>query len=316
MRWIEYKPLKHARKSFLPFLAAVLPIAAAIGLFQGCAERVVDLPALAPTETQQHHPGRFVWHDLVTDDPAAAKRFYGSLLGWRFTDFTAAEFGYSIAWNRGRPISGLVAKAPEAPRLANRWLGLLSVEDVDRAVRLAERSGGAVPLAPMDAPERGRFAVIRDPDGAPLTVIRTRWGDPEIVDPEDGDWFWDELWTQDIDGAAAFYRRLAGYRPEPLPRDSGQEPYLIFERDGVPLAGAAEQPLTGGQPAWVPYVRVADLAGTVSRAESLGGKVLIAPRPDIRSGTVAVIADPFGAVFGIQQLPSSKSGSRSDHEHR
>jgi len=311
MHPIGYKPFKYARTSIIPAL-----LIAGLGLLSACADRVVELPALSHTETQLHQPGRFVWHDLVTDDLPAAKRFYGSLFGWRFTDFASADFGYSIAWNHGRPISGLVAKDTEPPRPANQWLSLLSVEDVDRAVRLAERFGGTVPLMPINAPERGQFAVIRDPNGAPLTVIRTRWGDPEAAEPKEGDWFWNELWTEDIDRAAMFYRELAGYQLDSLPHESGGEPYLIFKRDGIPRAGVAKQPLTGGRPIWMPYVRVADLSGTVSRAESLGGKVLIAPRPDIRSGTVAVIADPSGAMFGIQQIPSSQWSRRSDHENR
>jgi predicted enzyme related to lactoylglutathione lyase len=301
MRHTGYKSFKHARRSFIPAL-----LIAGLGLLSACADRVVELPALSPTETQLHQPGRFVWHDLVTDDLPAARRFYGGLFGWRFTDFASGDFAYSIAWNHGRPISGLLAKDTEPPRPANQWLSLLSVEDVDRAVGTTERFGGTVPLEPVNAPERGRFAVIRDPEGAPLTVIRTRWGDPETVEPEENDWFWNELWTEHIEKATLFYRELAGYRFDSLPHDSGKEPYALFKRDGVPRAGAAKQPLAGGQPAWLPYIRVADLAGTVSRAESLGGKVLIAPQPDIRSGTVAVIADPSGAMFGIQQMPPSR----------
>ncbi len=301
MRRIRYKPFKHTCRSIIPVLLIV-----SLGLFSACADRVVELPAISPTETRRHQPGRFVWHDLVTDDLPAAKRFYGSLFGWRFTDSTQGDFDYSIAWNHGRPISGLVAKDTEPPHPANQWLSLLSVENVDRAVQLAERSGGTVPLTPVNAPERGRFAVIRDPDGAPLTVIRTRWGDPEPIEPEENDWFWDELWAEDLDKATRFYHELAGYQVDSWPRESGKQPYLIFKREGTPRAGLARQPLAGGQAAWLPYIRVSDLAGTVAGAESLGGKVLIAPHPDIRSGTVAVMTDPSGAMFGIQQIPPSR----------
>ena len=28
--------------------------------------------------------GKAIWHDLVTDDPAAAERFYEGLFGWSF----------------------------------------------------------------------------------------------------------------------------------------------------------------------------------------------------------------------------------------
>jgi predicted enzyme related to lactoylglutathione lyase len=36
---------------------------------------------------------------------------------------------------------------------------------------------------------------------------------------------------------------------------------------------------------------------------SLGGKVVLAPRPDIRNGTLAVVADPSGAVLALQKWP-------------
>lgn len=299
------KAVKLARTRWLPTLSAAL-LTVVLAPFSGCTGRTVELPPLTQNETQIHQPGRFVWHDLLTDDLSAAKRFYGSLFGWQFTDFASPDFGYAIAWNHGRPISGFVEKDGKPPRPANQWLSLLSVEDVDRAVQQAERFGGSVPLKPANAPERGRFAVIRDSGGAPLTVIRTRWGDPDIGDPEENDWFWNELWTENVDGAALFYRELVGYQARPLPKESSTQPYLIFQRDGIPTAGAARLPVTDGRPAWLPYVRVSNLAGTVSRAESLGGKILIAPHPEIRSGTVAVIADPSGAMFGIQQIPPSR----------
>jgi hypothetical protein len=35
----------------------------------------------------------------------------------------------------------------------------------------------------------------------------------------------------------------------------------------------------------------------------LGGKVLLAPRPDLRKGSLAVVADPAGAVVALQKYP-------------
>jgi hypothetical protein len=51
------------------------------------------------------------------------------------------------------------------------------------------------------------------------------------------------------------------------------------------------------------YVRVADPAATAARAAQLGGRVLIAPRSDLRNGTLALIADPTGAVLALQKWP-------------
>ena len=40
------------------------------------------------TRTEYAH-GEFCWVDLATTDPAAAKRFYGSLFGWQAEDMPA-----------------------------------------------------------------------------------------------------------------------------------------------------------------------------------------------------------------------------------
>ena len=45
--------------------------------------------AIAPASVDAADPveqGRFVWHDLLTKDVSAARRFYGELFGWRFED--------------------------------------------------------------------------------------------------------------------------------------------------------------------------------------------------------------------------------------
>ena len=39
--------------------------------------------------------GTFIWHELMTPDPAAAKAFYGALLGWEPTDMQMEGFTYT-----------------------------------------------------------------------------------------------------------------------------------------------------------------------------------------------------------------------------
>ncbi|MDP4726257.1 MAG: hypothetical protein NWS07_03115, partial [Desulfobacterales bacterium] len=48
-------------------------------------------------------------------------------------------------------------------------------------------------------------------------------------------------------------------------------------------------------------VAVADVDATVNKAKALGGNVLMAPTVTVRNGTVAVIADPNGAGFVVQE---------------
>ena len=40
-----------------------------------------------------------------------------------------------------------------------------------------------------------------------------------------------------------------------------------------------------------------------ARAVSLGGKLVIEPRADVRKGTLAVVTDPTGAALALQKWP-------------
>jgi hypothetical protein len=53
----------------------------------------------------------------------------------------------------------------------------------------------------------------------------------------------------------------------------------------------------------VSYVRVGDVDAVVARATQFGGRVLFAPSPDVRKGSVAIIADPGGAGLLVQEWP-------------
>ncbi len=45
-----------------------------------------DVPPLTDPPTGTWQRGKLVWIDLVTVDLPAARRFYGALFGWTFTD--------------------------------------------------------------------------------------------------------------------------------------------------------------------------------------------------------------------------------------
>ena len=61
------------------------------------------------------------------------------------------------------------------------------------------------------------------------------------------------------------------------------------------------------KPNWVPYIAVEDVMAITEKAKQLGGKLLIEPDKNVREGLVAIIADPSGAVFAIQQLQDAAS---------
>jgi len=266
-----------------------------------CSGRSVELPPIAPDATNAYRPGRVVWHDLVTPDLDVATRFYGALLGWQFDDpQKLARADYVLARLNGRPVAGF-ARARSFTINTTQWVSYFSVPDVDSAAARVGASGGRIYLPPTDVPGRGRAALMADPQGAIFAVLHATGGDPvDGVGPVNG-FLWHELWTVDTGAAASWYGSLMGYRATSRQLENVAATYTLFRRDDIPRAGMLRIPVEGVRPNWLPTVRVVDVAAIVARATELGGRVILAPRPDLRKGTVAIIQDPSGAALTIQQ---------------
>jgi len=50
------------------------------------------------------------------------------------------------------------------------------------------------------------------------------------------------------------------------------------------------------------YFGVEDPASAAARVESLGGKVILPPSPQLRDGSMVVVIDPTGALFALQRV--------------
>jgi predicted enzyme related to lactoylglutathione lyase len=245
--------------------------------------------------------GRFVWHDLVTNDVAAARAFYAGLLGWEFESTTRNGRPYLIARSGGEPAGGVVQRA-EGKAGPATWLSYLSVADLERAVREVTTAGGKV-LDPTPVGAYGRVAVVLDPQGAPLGLAGvTGTLTPEPAQPLLNRFFWMEHLAKDGPAALAFYKSLAGYESSVAPE--ARIEYHVLKRQRS-RAGLLQIPpeMEGVQPNWLPYVRVEDPTALAAKAVALGGKVLIEPRPDVRKGTLAIVADPTGAALALQKWP-------------
>jgi len=267
----------------------------AVCLALGAACASTSLPRIPPvTEepTQLLKLGKFVWVDLVTQDVEESKSFYGALFGWTFL----AGDRYTQVLHNGTPIAGIVRA--EDPERGSEWVGNLSVADVDSAAALVSERDGVIEREPVDAPERGRLAVVSDPEGALLLLLRASGGDPPDAEPLVGSWLWRELWTHDVDSAAAFYAALAGYEYETV--EFRGRPYHVLKQGGVPRAGVVDAP-PEVHPLWLPYVRVEDPEDTAARAATLGARIVM------QGEHAAILVDPTGAPIGIQAWSSSDS---------
>ena len=278
----------------------------AIMMLAGCATNP-PWPAIAEGETTADTPGRWIWAELFTSDVAEAKAFYGSVFGWQFETRGTREKPYILIRNQGHPVAGMLRHpAADGDALRSRWVGLVSVGDVDAASDKARNAGASILLEPVNLPGRGRVALVEDPEGARFGLLASGSGDPPDVMPDEGSWLWHELWANSASSAADFYRQTVGYSIKPTGRARGKiEQHLVS--GGFPRAGIIEYGASGLPSAWLHYVRVKDIHATVELVTQGGGSVLIAPTREFRKGRAAVILDPMGAPLGIAEWPEEST---------
>ncbi|HET6965210.1 MAG TPA: VOC family protein [Acidimicrobiales bacterium] len=139
------------------------PTGAALGIWQ---------PNQFPGAALANETGTFVWNELQTRDTAAAKEFYRAVFGWEGHDTPPEPMPYT-EWKIGeRTIGGMMSMPPMVPAdVPANWLVYFGVDDCDGTVAKAESLGAKTMAPPMDIPA-GRFAVLLDPHGAAIGVIR------------------------------------------------------------------------------------------------------------------------------------------------
>jgi predicted enzyme related to lactoylglutathione lyase len=237
--------------------------------------------------------GRFVWHDHVSGDPAEGQDFYGKLFGWETEVFKPGEIDYPMITANGQTHGGFGPAQGGAPP---HWLGHVLVDDVDAAAERARGAGGTVLSEPMDIPDVGRFAVLRDPQGAVFSVFAAKG---EATVPE-GVFVWDELVTTDIEGAKRFYGDVVGWSSTDMDNPNGQGSYTIFGTGEQQRAGAMQRPQgVDAPPHWMLYVGSADVDADAKKAKGLGAQVYMEPFDVPTVGRLAILADPTGAAFGL-----------------
>jgi uncharacterized protein len=270
--------------------------------------RTVALPPIVEEQGATELPGKFVWHNLVTGDSEAARKFYGELFGW---EFELKDNGrYSVIRYQGRNLGGILdtSKDGNAPK-SGRWLSAMSVADLDASLAALSKAGGKQVEAPIEVSGVGRVVTVEDADGALLHLLAPERGDPPDVEPALNTWLWHELLANHAERALAFYEAAFGYRTEPLKKHPSSE-YRVLWSSGEARAGVMQNPFEKTRSTWIPYVRVDDPAALAERVPGLGGRVVVAPRPDVRDGTLALVLDPSGAPIALQKWSPETGVSR------
>lgn len=259
---------------------------------------------MEPKAAAQPAPGSFSWLELATTDQKAATRFYSELFGWKAEDRPMGpDLIYTILRSGGQDVAGAygLMKDQLENKVPPHWMLYVKVASADQAARRAVELGGQQIVPPTDIPEAGRFAVVQDPTGAVISVFEAGKQPGMSSFGDIGALCWADLSTPNAEKASRFYADWLGWTYE-----TGKDGYRHI------VNGTGEHSMIGGIPGeihappgtpahWLPYLHVADCKASAAKAAELGATAILPATlmPDV--GTIAVLADPQGAVFALYQ---------------
>ena len=256
--------------------------------------------------------GAFIWYELMTPDATAAKAFYDAVIGWTIDGKNSgpdSAMDYRmIVRSDGGFAGGMLAMTPDmiASGAKPGWYGYVHVPNVDDAVQHLVEAGGAVYMPPHDLEGVGRFAMVADPQGAVLYLMKPT---PPAENPDaQSDVFsvdqpqhvrWNELWSSDPEAAVALYGQLFGWTQHGDMDMGPMGKYRFIQHDGVGIGaiGTASADRPGSR--WDFYIGVDDVDRAVQAVSDNGG-TMAGPVDPIPGGHFSAHAiDSQGVRFGF-----------------
>lgn len=260
--------------------------------------------------TNRH--GDFIWYELLTPDADAAADFYGKVVGWssRAADQPGMDYRLFSARPGGDPaddVGGCMAITNDMAQHGARpmWLGYIGVDDVDETAERVTAAGGSVQMPAMDIDGVGRMAMVADPQGAAMYVMRGVSDETShsfaATEPKPGHCAWNELASDDPAAGKRFYAALFGWEQDgdldmgPL----GKYEFLWVSAKRFMLGAVMPTMPEMPRSAWTFYFRVPDIDRAAQTIRASGGTLLAEPM-EIPGGDFSLTAtDPHGAVFGL-----------------
>lgn len=252
--------------------------------------------------------GQFVWYELTTPDVDGARKFYPPITGWGTQQF---DQDYTMWTTGGAPFAGIFRLGPEQRQqgIPPNWMPYIEAGNVDDTARKLTSLGGTVVVSPTDIPGTGRFAVVRDPQGATFGLYKSNtasraWdGTPAL-----GRISWHELMTTDYKTAFEFYRQLFGWEKTGEMDMGDGSPYFMYGMKGKMYGGMFTRPpeMASMSPFWMVYVNVKDVKKAVDIATKAGAYVKQPPM-EVPGGMIAILGDPQGAAFAVHSGGSASA---------
>jgi len=244
--------------------------------------------------------GDFIWYELMTGDPKAAKRFYDPVAGWTIEAESSNPMDYRMIDTGDGLVGGTLTLTKDMREHGARptWLGYIGVDDVDATVTQIEANGGKQLMPADDIPDVGRIALVADPQGNPFYVMRGSVDQvsTSFAPDKKGHTAWNELVTGDPEGAKRFYPEVFGWTLGDVMPMGEMGDYQFIDHGGR-MIGAMMKVPPGGHPGWGFAFNNDDIDGAVERIRAGGGTVRNGPM-DIPGDQRAIMAsDPEGVPF-------------------
>jgi predicted enzyme related to lactoylglutathione lyase len=256
------------------------------------------------------HHGRFAWYELMTTNVAAARIFYGQVVGWEAEDASTPDLAYTFFRAETAPVCGLMELPEDARRMGAtpRWMGYVGLSNVDATTDRIKRLGGAIYVPPTNS-NIGRIAVVADPQNAMFGLIdRVQPGQQPAELDEARQVGWHELLAANWAKAFASDRELFGWQKadaELGPTDT----YQLFSAGGRTIGGIFTKRPVEPVPYWLYYFNVGDLDAAAERVTVAGGKIFEGPIEVPEGEWIVRCIDPQGAIFALQGKRSQENSA-------
>ena len=244
----------------------------------------------------------FVWHDLFSTDPDAARDFYSQLLGWTVSEQDMGDAGtHATVMARNTAIGGISALTPDHGSHSN-WVSHTSVDDLTATMETIRTTGGTISGEPWSMTGVGTGVFAKDPEGAVFAPFQ----DANVTDeapvssgnPAAGTAVWHELGTSDVARAVAFYTSIFGWNHVVWPM--GEFDYHGMTIGETPVAGIFEESDASRPSAWTIYFEVpGSIDEAIASVPMLGGTLVGEKIAVPGTGEFQLAQDPGGAAFGL-----------------
>jgi predicted enzyme related to lactoylglutathione lyase len=118
-----------------------------------------------------NEPGAMCWCELWTRDPDASSRFYQRLFGWTLK---GNDPSYLEIQRGGKSIGGIMPMRKGMEGVPPAWGVYFMTADCDATAKKAASLRGGLMMGPQDIENVGRFAVVKDPQGAAFSIFQPK----------------------------------------------------------------------------------------------------------------------------------------------